>query len=100
MACSEERLQRRLCRWWVRQDCGAWDNRLERHFDVGRSNWPITEKGQRGVMAGVVVVVVVLFSLVVFQGNIAWLGRITGILGDVGPSSHSHRTPWSPWYMA
>lgn len=51
-------------------------------------------------MAGVVVVVVVLFSLVVFQGNIAWLGRITGILGDVGPSSHSHRTPWSPWYMA
>jgi hypothetical protein len=78
MACSEERLQRRLCRWWVRQDCGAWDNRLERHFYVGRSNWPITEKGQRGVMVGVVVVVIVLFSLVVFQGNIAWLGDWLG----------------------
>jgi hypothetical protein len=31
----------------------------------------------------VVVVVVVLFCLVVFQENIAWLGGIAGILGDV-----------------
>ena len=49
------------------------------------------KKGQRGVM--VVVVVIVLFCPVAFQENIAWLGGIAGILGDVGPFPHSNPTP-------